>query len=117
MRRRFELTEALSEAKEQLLTYQRHGSLTPGGSRPTSVKGTLSRESTAITGGLSNKGGSPNGIKKPQSPSGQKFASNNINLGFDSSNVQSQGKPLQGRAKQGSMSDSRQRIAAAIGRK
>ncbi|XP_072035937.1 uncharacterized protein [Amphiura filiformis] len=131
---RFELTEALSEAKEQLLSYQRHGALSPAGTRPSSAKRTSSREG----GNKSGLVGSPNGIKQPQSPAGQKFAGSNsinikqpqsptgqkfagsssINLGFDSSNVQ--GKQQQvpaGRTKQGSMNDSRQRIAAAIGRK
>ncbi len=120
---RFELTEALSEAKEQLLSYQRHGTLTPGGSRPASGKRVSSREggSRSRSGGndglKSSLGGVPTGMPNGGnlSPSSKTFAapaSSSINLGFDSSTVQ--GKT---QAKRGSMSDSRQRIAAAIGRK
>ena len=63
-------------------------------------------------GGLSS-------LKQAPSPTGQKYAtSSSVSIGFETPGGPKQGGVMQqGRAKQGSVSASRQRIANAIGRK
>ncbi|XP_071804963.1 uncharacterized protein [Asterias amurensis] len=110
---RFELTETLSEAKEQLLVYQRHGSL-GSTSRPTSATKSQKPETSLGTNRKTSTGsmqGGQNQRAGSQSP-GSKVSSSSINIGFDPNQVRPPGH-----RREGSMSDSRKRIAAAIGRR
>ncbi|XP_022090002.1 leucine-, glutamate- and lysine-rich protein 1-like [Acanthaster planci] len=114
---RFELTEALSEAREQLLTYQRHGNLSSIPRPSSSTKSHKSDPSFSVTRKSSTgsiQSGQGQKLVPGQSPATpSKIASSSINIGFDSG----QARPPAGRPKDGSMSDSRQRIAAAVGRR
>ncbi|XP_070560463.1 uncharacterized protein [Ptychodera flava] len=152
---RYELTEALSEAREQLLTLQRpavgYNSPRPSSASKTFVKSESSvlnrmTSHSNVTGqtAAANRAtnspvlGSPSGKMSGQnqgvkfseqnrgSPSGKLMASSqgNINrIGSNSINVGFEGvgmpptKPAQGKPKEGSVDDSRQRIAAAVRRK
>ncbi|XP_038077734.1 leucine-, glutamate- and lysine-rich protein 1-like [Patiria miniata] len=118
---RFELTESLSEAREQLLAYQRHGTLAgtlTGTPRPASSTKSHKSDSSfgatrkSSTGSMPPGQGQKHGAgQAPASPN--KIASSSINIGFNAG----QAKPPASRPRDGSMSDSRQRIAAAIGRR
>ncbi|XP_077998380.1 uncharacterized protein LOC144451420 [Glandiceps talaboti] len=172
---RYELTEALSEAKEQLLTFQRpaagYNSSRPSSGQKTFIKSSESnimkkKTSTGSLGGLTSAGsdslnqsssgttlnsqnstgklggqspanqagklsgqnpgrGSPVGklnVQNAGSPVGRnqvnatsRIMSNNVSVGFEGVGMQPN-KPTNTRPKEGSVDDSRQRIAAAVGR-
>ncbi|XP_077861667.1 uncharacterized protein LOC102808742 [Saccoglossus kowalevskii] len=151
---RFELTEALSEAREQLLQINRPSGGYVNSPRPSnqktfikdpgilkrktsssSISGTVSSESiTNTTVGSpvlgNNLGGHNEGVKWSKWNSGKqsgalhsggqenvfRIRSNNVSVGFDGVGMPPT-KPAHVKPKEGSVDDSRQRIAAAVRRK
>ncbi|KAI8489857.1 Leucine-, glutamate- and lysine-rich protein 1 [Branchiostoma belcheri] len=105
---RFELTEALSEAREQLLTFQRPPAGFSSNAVPRPPSGQKSRSENSLrssTNSFSSTGSAGSG------KGGVRSSSSNVSVSFEGA------KPTGDRGKGSSMNASRKRIAAAMGRR
>lgn len=121
---RFELTETLSNLKEELLQYKRPGagfsqrsSSSPSSQRAPSRSNSLQMDEhplrqTSSTGSLNNSSSNP---PIPHPPAGQPhyMTSTAVNMGFDGDRVKTPARGIKGN----SVSGERKRIAAAMGRR
>ncbi|XP_078617197.1 uncharacterized protein LOC144885228 isoform X2 [Branchiostoma floridae x Branchiostoma japonicum] len=107
---RFELTEALSEAREQLLAFQRPPAGFPSNAVPRPPSGQKSRSENSLrssTNSFSSTGSAGSG------KGGVRSSSSNVSVSFEGAKPTGTGD----RGKGSSMNASRKRIAAAMGRR